>query len=214
MRARDRTAFALAVVLGTIAAGCGGELPARLAGPAETAEALPDLQAGWRPYADARLGLALGVAPRWERGNTCFPGGHEAREATAANVLVLCSPDLLTTVSITADRGREALELPVAAFARRAFAALSERRYRGSLEAGHVRRPSGHYEAAAVTGRGEARGSRFRQRVTLIVLRRPGLVNYTAVIATNAERAPEREQHEAERMVRTVRDQPAAQSHR
>ena len=138
--------------------------------------------------------------------------GENGRTKGAGDeVVVLCSPNLLTTVSVTADRSTEALDVPVKQFATRAFQSLSDERYGGSLEGGTPRKFGGLYDGVEVSGKGKIPGSGFKQKVELIVLRRESLANFTVVIAANTS-ASAAQQRQAERMVRTLRDEPVKNS--
>jgi hypothetical protein len=138
-------------------------------------------------------------------------GEQKRAKGARAEVVVLCSPNLLTTVSVTVDRSTEALDVPVEQFATRAFQSLSDERYGGSLEGGRPRQFGGRYEGVSVSGEGKIPGSGFKQKVELIVLRRESLANFTVVIAANAS-ASAAQQRQAERMVRTLRDEPVKNS--
>jgi hypothetical protein len=146
-----------------------------------------------------------------KNGNRQERGGQKGTRGAGAEVVVLCSPNLLTTVSVTVDRSTEALDVPVNQFATRAFQSLSDERYGGSLEGGQPRKFGGVYEGVAVSGKGRIPGSGFKQKVKLIVLRRESLANFTVVIAANAS-ASAAQQRQAERMVRTLRDEPVENS--
>jgi hypothetical protein len=200
----------LAALTCAVLAGCGSTSQTTSV-PVETADPLPKLPASWHPYRDNALGFAIGVASGWRHDSACKAaeggqgGRHQSKQPTA---VTFCAPDLLTTVSVAPDRGLQALEVPVDEFATRAFDALSKKRYGDSLRGGEPQPFGDLYDGAEVSGRGTIPRSGFEQEVAVIVLRREQLVNFTVVVASNARRAPKSEQLTAERMVRTLRDEP------
>lgn len=187
------------------AAGCGEREEPEPGPPrvAETAEAVPELPRGWTVANSRSQGLRLGAPPGWRRGERCLPRGVGTRSAT-----VLCSPDRLVTLSISADRSDESLELAPDQFALRTLAALGERGYRSELKSSEPRRFRARYEGARVDATGVAARTGVRQDLSLVVLRREGVATFTAVIAANAERATGPAVRLAERALRTLRSRP------
>jgi len=115
------------------------------------------------------------------------------------------SPDHLVAVSIVADRTGDALAVPADQFATQVLAALP---YQPSLNPGPAHRFGGTpLDGFSTDASGQAAGG-VEQRVTVVVLRHDGYVNYTVVVAANAGRTPAAERAEALAMVRTLRDYP------
>ena len=195
-------ATALLAVGATAACGEKPEPEIAEAPPAvERAEALPELPAGWKELKNRAQGFALGLPPGWRQGARCLRSSRE--EGTAS---VLCSPDRLLTLSIAADRTDEALELDPSTFARRALAGLA-----GSYRRFEEREPRpfrAHYPGAIASATGVARRSGVEQELSLVVLRRDGVANFTAAIAANAKRATPAHTALAERALRTLRSGP------
>jgi hypothetical protein len=208
--------ISLGIALCAGVAACGGDSATTTTAPVETVDPLPKLPAHWHHLTSKAEGFGLGVAPRWRHGAPCLGNTkhrgkprHKRGKPNGLDVVVLCAPDLLATVSIAVDRSAAALGVPVEEFATRAFAGVDKSRYGGTLGVGKPH-PFGHlYDAVAVAGKGKLRGSGFAQDVELIVLRRAGLANFTVVVASNAAHATGAERRQAERMVRTLRDEPA-----
>jgi hypothetical protein len=176
-------------------AGCGSSgTSTSSTTPAETAQRLPKLPAGWRPHANPAIGYAIGLAPGWK-----------ARDVHG-QVSLIRSPDHLVSVRLTADRTPEALDVPVTEFASQALESLPGY---GRLPAGRARRvrgtplQAGEADAVAV-----AKSNGVRTELRVVVLRRPELVNYTAVVSANAAQAPPAEVALALRMLGTLRDRP------
>lgn len=202
--ARSRSAVIAALAgAALLAGGCGSgseEAPSQPR-PPEKAESVGGLPPGWTVAEDAAQGFALGAPPGWREGGDCLKAGGEP-----GNVTVLCSPDKLVTLSVSADRTNEALELEPGEFAVRTLEGLADS-YDG-LEPGEPKPFRGHYDGASVTGSGEAVGTGVRQDVTVVVLRREGAANFTAVIAANAEQPTEPAVKLAGEALETLRSQP------
>jgi len=182
-------AAAFAVALG----GCGSDSASDPAPrPAETFDELPPL-AGWKPHVNSSAGFAFGLPPGWEARN----------RGTATGVTSL---DQLAVVTISADRTREALELPLEEFASRTLAARPG--YERALSPNEPQGFEHPYAGVAVEAEGVAKGTGVAQRVEVVVLRRSKLVTLTAVIAVNASPAGAPSAVIAERMVATLRSRP------
>ena len=191
-----RLAPLAALLVALALAGCGadsGPPPVSAPRAAETADRLPRLAPGWRPFVNRYGGYAFGLPPGWEA----------KRRGTATTV---SSFDRLAQLSISADRTGEAVELPIEDFASRVIAARPG--YEERLEPGEPRTFEHRYAAVAVEASGVAKSTGVEQRVEAIVLRRPKLVTLTIVIASNAIPEGARSGRIAERVVRTMRSRP------
>ena len=195
-----------AALLATLLAGfalpaCGSDSEPRSDPPrrVESSDRLPPLPAGWRPFANRFGGYAFGLPPGWEA----------KRRGTATDV---SSFDGLAKLSISADRTGDAVELPIEDFAVRVLAARPG--YEEPIEPGEPREFEHPYAGAVVEAEGVAiaEGTGVAQRVEVIVLRRPQLVNLTIVIAANAIPEGLRSAWIAERLVETMRSRPVGPS--
>jgi hypothetical protein len=187
----------LATLLAALAlAACGSDSdPAEdpAPRPAESVDPLPRLEEGWRPHLNPAGGFAFGLPPGW-------------KASDRGTATLVRSFDRLAVVSISADRTREALELPLGEFASRALAARPG--YEDPLKGSKPREFEHRYDAAAVRARGIAESSGVEQRIALIVLRRGKLATFTAVIGVNARPAGAASGAIAEHMVETLRSRP------
>jgi hypothetical protein len=172
-------------------AGCGGDEPEPPQSPVETVDKLPSLPAGWHQYVNHRAGFAIGRPPGW-------------RAKRRGQSTLLRSPDHLVAVSIAADRTAEAVEFPLAEYARRAVKALPHVK---RLEIDQTRPFKAHYRAQAVGATGESKDG-LRQRLLFIAMRRDQLVTYAVLIARNIEKDSGFYKREALRMLRTLRGRP------
>ena len=168
----------------------------------ETAESVGKLPPGWTVTRNAAQGFELGSPPGWREGRACLRGGTRAPTTT-----VMCSPDELVTLTISADRTNEALEIDPVDFAARTLTGLGEG-YKNGLEPGKAKPVKGHYGGAEVSATGTALGTAVRQDVTVVVVRRESVANFTAVIAANAEQPTAPAVKLAEHALRTLRSQP------
>ena len=167
----------------------------------EKPESVGGLPTGWTVERNPQQGFSIGAPPGWRVGGDCLPGG-----ADVPSVTILCSPDKLVTLSVSADRTNEALEVDPSEFAARTLTGLADS-YDG-LQPGQVKPFKGHYDGATVSGAGKAVGTGVRQDVTVVVLRRDGVANFTAVIAANADKPTEPAVKLANESVETLRSQP------
>ena len=184
------------VLMAALLAGCGGDGDGGAAAsppPTTTTPQQPaKLPAGWNRRVDVRAGYSLGIPPGWR-----------AQDRGASTLIR--SPDHLVAVSIVADRTGDALAVPADQFATQVLAALP---YQPSLNPGPAHRFGGTpLDGFSTDASGQAAGG-VEQRVTVVVLRHDGYVNYTVVVAANAGRTPAAERAEALAMVRTLRDYP------
>jgi hypothetical protein len=201
----DLKLIAALVAAAVALAGCGGdddepEVPPVDRKP-ERPEQVSGLPSGWTVEENKAQGFELGAPPGWRSGGDCLKGG-----APAGPVTILCSPDKLVTLSVAADRTDEALELEPGEFAVRTMVGLAEGYDR--LEPGKPRPFKARYPGASVEGTGEAVGTGVRQDVTVVVVRREGAANFTAVIAANADKPTEPAVKLAEEALTTLRSQP------
>jgi hypothetical protein len=189
-------ALAAAVIL----AGCGGSgddettttTTRSVPPPRETIDHVPKLPASWHKYVNERGGFALGLPRGWEASSN----GPTA---------LVRSFDRLVAISIAPDRRAEALDDPLDEVADLTAEALTG--FRGELELKPVRDCEHRYECAEVRARGTAKGG-VKQRLQVIVLRRDGVAQLTAVIAANAKKSADESLHLAKRVVATLRTRP------
>jgi len=198
----------LAVVACLALAGCGGDEgegdapeETTTTQKAEKPESVRGLPPGWTVERNRPQGFSIGAPPGWRSGGDCLKGGAEVPSVT-----ILCSPDKLVTLSVSADRTDEALEVDPAEFAARTLTGLADS-YDG-LKPGKVKPFKGHYDGATVSGTGEAVGTGVHQDVNVVVLRRDGVANFTAVIAANADQPTGPAVELADESVETLRSQP------
>ena len=205
-----RRSPAVAALIAVVAlAGCGGsddDAPSTTTtttAPApskpETIDHVPKLPGTWHKHVNERGGFALGL-----------PRGWKPRDVGAGTLVR--SYDHLVAISITSDRRPDALAEPLDEFT--SATASSLRGFRGELKTKAVRSYDHHYYAAEVRARGTAKGG-VDQRLSVIVLRRDGTAQLTAVIAANAKHSADESLHLAKRIVATLRTRPpAGKSHR
>ena len=203
---------AIVLVAASLALGaCGGDGEATsttatadkaVPDQAEKAEKVPDLPQGWTVLSDPVQGFRLGAPPGWKDGRDCLLKG-----ASPGEVTVLCSPDKLVSLSITADRSADGLTLDPADFAQQTIDQLATEGFRGPLDAGEPKPFDARYRGASVTGKGTA-SSGVRENVTVVAMRRDGVATFAAVIAANADKPTEPAVELAEKALRTLRSQP------
>jgi hypothetical protein len=177
--------------------------PTTTAPPVERAEKVPKLPERWKVLKVPDQGFALGQPPGWHKGKDCL-----AKNTSPGTATVLCSPDKLLTLSISADRTDEALEITSDEFARRVMAKLSEN-YQKPLDPGKPKPFKAHYDGAKVSATGQA-AKGVREDVSVVVMRRDDIAVFTAVIASNAAKATGQHKKFAERALRTLRSQPVS----
>ncbi len=202
--------FGVSLACLALLAGCGGDddgdgdAPEEATSPpnVEQPEQVGGLQRGWTVERNSAQGFSLGAPPGWREGADCLRGGAEA----PGGVTIMCSPDKLVTLSVSADRTNEALEVDPAEFAARTLTGLADSY--DELEPGKVKPFKGHYDGASVEGTGKAVGTGVNQNVQVVVLRRDGVANFTAVIAANADKPTEPAAKLANEALETLRSQP------
>jgi hypothetical protein len=170
--------------------------------PVEKAESVPDLPQGWNVVSDPAQGFRLGSPPGWPDGGDCLAKGTSPGETT-----VLCSPDKLVTLSITADRSADALTLSPPEFAVQTLEGLGAEGFRVSLDGADPKAFDARYRGAMLTAKGTA-STGVRQEVTVVVMRRDGVATFVAVIAANADKPTEPAVKLATEALRTLRSQP------
>jgi hypothetical protein len=189
-------AIALLVALAIAAGGCGdgGTTTEMKAGPAEMAQKLPKLPAGWKPHTDRTIGYAIGVPTGWKVSDS-------ARRA------LLRAPDHLVAVTLTADRDPRTFRKPPDEFAVQALGALPG--FKIPLEPSKPKPFEGTPLMAVATTASGAQAGGLNETATLVVLRRDHVVNYTVAILENAEQAGAAlDRAVALRMIQTLRDVP------
>lgn len=193
VRSRLPAAF-LALALALTACGSDDEPTApEVEQKVETAEELPKLPRGLKPYLSRVNGLAFGRPPGWE--------------VTEKGVgTFLTAPDQIVVMSLTADRTDEALVGDPRVFAGLTFSALEG--YEGQLDPSEPKPFKHRYEAFEVRGEGVAASTGVPQRLRVVVLEREGTTVVTAVIAENAEETAPAEVKQALDALRTLRTRP------
>jgi hypothetical protein len=200
MRACTALSVGLVVALVLAGIGCGDDgTPTATTEPSETRQALPRLPKRWRAHADPWIGYKIGIPPGWR---------VSGRRTGGVKAALIRSPDHLVALTLVAARDPDALEVPLREFATRALAALPG--FRAPLEPSppraFARTP---FDAVRTEATGTTKSRGIRERTTLLVLRREGIVNYTVAIVQNARRRYlGRERAVALKMVHTLRDQP------
>jgi hypothetical protein len=190
----------MVVALALAYTGCGGDdTTTPPSPPPETPQALPKLPKRWHAHGDRAIGYKIGIPPRWEVSRSRTRGVKAA---------LIRSPDHLVAVTLVAARDPDALEVPLEEFATTALAALPG--FKTQLEPSPPRPfPKTPFAAVRTVATGTTKGRGIKERITLLVLRREGIVNYTVAIAGNARRSYSRKDRAvAFEMVRTLRDQP------
>jgi len=111
-------------------------------------------------------------------------------------------------VTLVAARDRESLEVPLDEFATSALAALPG--FETQLEPSTPRPFEGTpLDAVQTAATGSTKSRGIKERTTLLVLRREGIVNYTVAIVENARRgSSQKDRAVALKMTHTLRDQP------
>jgi hypothetical protein len=188
---------ALVIAAAGMAGGCGGGSASSTTSKTERREApqeLPDLPAGWRAHTERSIGFALGVPTGWQ-------------VSVHGNRALLRPPDHLVAVTVTASRSPSTFKIPPKRFAEQALGALPG--FKVPLEASRPEPfPGTPLDGVFATASG-AEASGLRERVTVVVLRRDRLVNYTVAVVENAEQpGSQLDTAVALRMVRTIRDVP------
>jgi hypothetical protein len=164
--------------------------------PAETADPIPRLPAGWTKSVNAAGGFALGVPPGWS-------------EQSDRAKTTLRSPGSSVVVAITADRSEDALDQDLDAYA----LGIAER-----LEPGAQQRPlrplprsddPAYETAGAVVIDAPASDTGGAKRLEVIIVRRRDLAAYPLLIASDA--AVERAELDpvTAKLVRSLRGRPA-----
>jgi hypothetical protein len=180
-------------------AGCGNDEPTTTTQPSETRQALPSLPKRWRAHVDRWIGYKIGIPPGWRVTRSRTEGVKAA---------LIRSRDHLVAITLVAARDPDALEVPLEEFATRALAALPG--FRTQLEPSPTR-PFARtpFDAVRTEATGTTKSRKIRERTTLVVLRREGIVNYTVAIVQNARRGYlGKKLAVALSMLRTLRDQP------
>jgi hypothetical protein len=193
----------LVVALAIAATACGSDETSTepVAAP-ETPQPLPKLPQRWDAHGDRSIGYKIGIPPGWQV--------SQSRTGRVKAALIR-SPDHLAAVTLVAARDTESLEVPLDEFATSALAALPgfETHLEPSTPRPFRRTPFAAVQTVA-TGTTRARG--IKERTTLLVLRREGIVNYTVAIVENARRSQSaKDRAVALKMTHTLRDQPAVQ---
>lgn len=201
-RAWKTLPMGLAVALVLAAGGCGGD-ETTTPPSTQTAQPLPKLPKRWEAHRDRSIGYALGIPPGWQVSRSRHRGVKAA---------LIRSPDHLVAVTLVAARDPDALDVPLDEFATSALAALPG--FKTQLEPS-TPRPFRRTPLAAVqtTATGTTKAREIKERTTLLVLRREGIVNYTVAIVENARRGRSAKGRAvALKMMHTLRDLPVGPS--
>jgi hypothetical protein len=189
----------LVVALALATAACGSDETTTPPSPPETPQALPKLPKRWDAHGDRSIGYKIGIPPGWQ----------VSRSRTGrVKAALIRSPDHLVAVTLVAARDPGSLAVPLDEFATSALAALPgfETRLQPSTPRPFRRTPFAAVQTVA-TGTTKARG--IKERTTLVVLRREGIVNYSVAIVENAQRSRSAKSRAvALKMMHTLRDQP------
>ena len=188
---------ALVIAVAGAGGGCGGGSASSTTNQTERREApqeLPDLPAGWRAHTERSIGFAVGLPTGWQ-------------VSAHGNRALLRAPDHLVAVTVTASRSQSTFKIPSKRFAEQALGALPG--FKVPLDASPPKTFSGTPLDGVFTTATGAQASGLHERVTVVVLRRDRLVNYTVAVVANAEQpGAELDNAVALRMVRTIRDVP------
>ena len=199
-RARTTLPLGLVVALAIAAVGCGSDETTTDPVPAaETPQPLPKLPKRWDAHGDRSVGYKIGIPPGWQ-----VSPSRTGRVKAA----LIRSPDHLVAVMLVAARDPASLEVALNEFATSALAALPgfDTQLEPSTPRPFRRTPFAAVQTVA-TGTTKARG--VKERTTLIVLRREGIVNYTVAIVENARLSRSaKDRAVALKMMHTLRDQP------
>lgn len=159
--------------------------------PAEVAQPVPELPAGWKVKRNDDGGFALGVPPGWQA------------KAQAAKTR-LTSPDRLVVLTVTPDRSNELLEADLEELAESTGARYGEQFE--DFELGDTGRFEHRYDAYSVTANGSHDG--VGQAIELILLRRGRLVTFTVIVQRNERFGTGAYVPTIERIVRSIRSRP------
>jgi hypothetical protein len=198
-RGRKTLLGGFAVVLVLAAAGCGDDETPTASPPPETAQPLPKMPKRWQAHRDRSIGYAIRVPPGWQVSRS---------QRTGVKSALIRSPDHLVAVTLVAARDSNALDVPLDQFATSALAALPgfETDLEPSSPRPFRRTP---FDAVQTTATGITRMRGIKERTTLLVLRREGIVNYTVAIIENARRDRSAKGRAlALKMMHTLRDLP------
>jgi hypothetical protein len=210
----------LLVAVAALAVGCGSkEEPSTTAGSTETdtttsttpedggpAEETIDPPAkipdDWQRITNRQAGFSVGIPPGWSESGT--PGGQGS---------VITSPDELITLTITADRTRGALELPLDEFATRTAEALGsdvvgKDRFRDLFVTAAAPFKAG-YEASAVRASGRSARTDVEELILVVVARREDIASYVIVSRENAEKKSDvASRDDVKEIIRSLRGRP------
>jgi hypothetical protein len=109
-------------------------------------------------------------------------------------------------ISVTGDRTADALELPLDEYATQVAEGLASQGFE-QLEVGEPQERRSAYDAAAVAATATPEGGGAPQKLEVVIIRRPDLAAYPALIASVA-RAPAKLLAQARASVASLRGRP------
>ena len=172
-------------------------------GPAEeTIDPPAKIPDDWQRITNRQAGFSVGIPPGWSESGT--PGGQGS---------VITSPDELITLTVTADRTRGALELPLDEFATRTAEALGsdvvgKDRFRDLFVTAAAPFKAG-YEASAVRASGRSARTDVEELILVVVARREDIASYVIVSRENAEKKSDvASRDDVKEIIRSLRGRP------
>jgi hypothetical protein len=180
----------VALLLSTVAAGCGDDAPER---PVEKADKPVEPPARWRTVENEAAGFTIAAPRAWTA-------------ATKRGATLIRSKDELVAITLAADRSSAGRDTEPAGYARDVIAALPG--FEGDVTVKDSDVAGSPYETAIAEGSGTVKTSGVAQRIEVAAFQRPRQVTYSAVIFRNARARPVPGRATVARMLRSFRAQP------